>query len=158
MTNLSKDVKLLLSPLVVPLTLQLRLSLTYHLLYIHAQSRWPDKQLFMESVLLMSRIYMVLHSLKPFVIHFQYPQLPRHQVEHQASKSHIPFQKLLIFHCIKYVSQDPFSINPHADIVVDSIHCEPARHDKYGNIIPGRFDTTIINHKDSGKTGVKGQN
>lgn len=97
-------------------------------------------------------------ALSRFVIHFQNPQLPRRQVEHQASKLHIPFQKLSIFHRIKYVSQDPFSIDPHADIVVDSIHCEPARHDKYGNIIPGRFDTAVINHKDGGKTGVKGQN
>lgn len=84
-------------------------------------------------------------ALSCFVIHFQSPQLPRRQVEHQASKLHIPFQKLSIFHCIKYISQDPFSTDPLADTVVDSIHCEPARHDKYGNIIPGRFDTAVIN-------------
>ena len=96
-------------------------------------------------------------ALSRFVIHFQSPQLTRRQVEHQASKLHIPFQKLSIFHRIKYISQDPFSIDPLADIVVDSIHCEPARHDKYGNIIPGRFDTAVINHKDGGNTGVKGQ-
>jgi hypothetical protein len=44
-----------------------------------------------------------------------------------------------------------------ADIVVDSIYCEPARHDKYGNIVPGQFDTAVIDHKDGEKTGVKGR-
>ena len=69
MTNSSKDVKLL--PLVLRIAYylttshpQLRLSLAYCLLYIHTQSRWPYEQLFMGSVLLMSTVYMVLHSSK----------------------------------------------------------------------------------------------
>jgi hypothetical protein len=105
-------------------------------------------------------LYGALHfeaALSRFVIHLQFPQLPRRQVELRASQLHIPFQKLSIFHRIKYISHDPFSAHPLADIVVDSIHCEPARRDKYNKIIPGRFDTAVVNYKNGGKTGVKGQ-
>jgi hypothetical protein len=96
-------------------------------------------------------------ALSRFVIHLQHPQLPRRQVELRASELHIPFQKLSVFHHIKYISQVPFSIDPSADIVVDSVHSEPARRDKYGKFVPGRFDTAVINHKNGGRTGVNGQ-
>jgi hypothetical protein len=105
-------------------------------------------------------LYGALHfeaALSRFIIHLQFPQLPRRQVELRASELHIPFQKLSIFHRIKYISHDPFSADPLADIVVDSIHCEPARCDKYNKIIPGRFDTAVVNHKNGAKTGVKGE-
>ena len=42
------------------------------------------------------------------------------------------------------------------ETVVDSIHAQPAHSDKYGNVIPGRFDTGLVNYKDGGMTGVKG--
>jgi hypothetical protein len=54
------------------------------------------------------------------------------------------------------VTKDPFSCDPTADIVVNSIHCEPNRLDKYRNIVPGQFDTAVINYRDGGWAGVKG--
>ena len=39
---------------------------------------------------------------------------------------------------------------------MDSIHVEPHRRNKYRNLIPGRFDTALINVENGAETGVKG--
>ena len=95
-------------------------------------------------------------ALARFVVHIQHPEYARADVELVASRLSVPLQKVAIFHRIKFVAQDPFGLDPTADIVVDSIHCEPARYDKFGNVVPGRFDTAVINHRRGGRAGVKG--
>ena len=95
-------------------------------------------------------------ALSHFVIHVQHPEYSRIDVERAAATLHLPLTKLPVFHRIKFVTQDPFSLNLSADIVVDAIHCEPSRCDKYGYAVPGRFDTAVINHPGGGRAGVKG--
>ena len=60
----------------------------------------------------------------------------RRQVEDVAARLYIPFHKISVFHHIKFISQDPYSLDPYLDIVVDSIHCEPSRSDRHGSYIP----------------------
>ena len=63
------------------------------------------------------------------------------------------------FHHLKFVSYDVYSLNPLDKIVVDSIHIDLVHFDKYGNVIPGQFDTAIIQIKDhdpNGNSGLKG--
>ena len=40
---------------------------------------------------------------------------------------------------------DAYSLNPLDEVVTDSIHVDPAHFDKYGKVVPGRFDTAIYN-------------
>ena len=94
-------------------------------------------------------------ALARFVAQYQNPQSSKAQIERAASSIHIPFRKLSVFHCIKYVSCDQYGLEK-GENVVDSIHAQPARLDKYGKVIPGRFDTGLVNYKDGGMTGVKG--
>ena len=53
---------------------------------------------------------------------------------------------ILIFssNCIKFFSYDAHSLNPLDEIVVDSIHVDPTHLDKYDKVVPGQFDTAII--------------
>ncbi|KAF9522133.1 hypothetical protein CPB83DRAFT_872088 [Crepidotus variabilis] len=95
-------------------------------------------------------------ALSRFVIHSQRPELTKRQVEDAAASLHLPFYKVSVFHRIKFISHDPYSINPSASIVVDSIHCEPTRFNRYNNRIPGRFDTAMVNIANGGRVGVKG--
>jgi hypothetical protein len=95
-------------------------------------------------------------ALARFVAQYQNPNFTKAQVEAASLNIHIPFQKLSVYHRIKFVSRDPYSLD-HIQTVVDSIHAQPARLDKYGKIIPGRFDTGLINYKNGGVRGVKGQ-
>ena len=94
-------------------------------------------------------------ALARFVAQYQNPQLTKAQIKRAALNVHIPFRKLSVFHRVKYVSCDPYNLEKEEN-VVDSIHAQPARSDKYGNVIPGRFDTGLVNYKDGGMTGVKG--
>ena len=95
-------------------------------------------------------------ALARYVIHHQNPGFSRHQVENAAAGFYIPFHQVSVFHCIKFLSQDPFSIDPSANIVVDSIHCEASQSNKHGNHIPGRFDTAIMKIESGGtRAGVK---
>jgi hypothetical protein len=90
-------------------------------------------------------------ALSRYVIHMQHPELSRRDVDQLVHGLHIPFSSVPVFHRIKFVTQDLFSIDPSADIVVDSVHCEPSQ-----SALPGRFDTAIINHHNGGRAGVKG--
>jgi hypothetical protein len=91
------------------------------------------------------------------IIHLKHPEFSQRQVTNAAEDFHIPFHKVSVFHHIKFISHDPFSTNPSADIVVDSIHSEPPGLDKYGKVIPARFDTAIIKRKMEGVGGIKGK-
>ncbi len=76
-------------------------------------------------------------ALTHFIIHHQHSEFSRHQVENATAGFYITFHKLSVFSCIKFLSHDAFSIDPSADIVVDSIHCEALQFNKYGTPVPG---------------------
>jgi hypothetical protein len=88
-------------------------------------------------------------ALSRFVAQYQHPTYSKAQVEAASTSIHIPFSKISVFHHLKFVSYDVYSLNPLDEIVVDSIHTDPVHFDKYGNIVPGRFDTIVVRVKDS---------
>jgi hypothetical protein len=98
-----------------------------------------------------------LGALARFIIQYQHPDYTKNQIETAASSFHLPITKVSVFHRIKYVSHDVYSMDPLAEQVVDSIHVEPGQYDRYGNLIPGRFDTAIINFNNGGEVGVQGK-
>ena len=57
---------------------------------------------------------------------------------------------------LKFVSRDPYALDPTKKEVVDSIHVEPECRDKNGKVVPGRFDTAVVNFNNGGETGVQG--
>jgi len=95
-------------------------------------------------------------ALARFVAQYQNPNFTKAQVEAASLNIHIPFRKLSVYHRIKFVSRDPYSLD-NTQTVVDSIHAQPARFDKYGKVIPGRFDTGLVNYKNGDVRGVKGK-
>lgn len=91
-----------------------------------------------------------------FILHLRQPELSKRQIYAAAAGLQIPFHKVSVYHRIKFVTNDPFSRTPTADVVVDSIHCEPSFKDKYSKDVPGRFDTALINYRNGNTRGVKG--
>ncbi|PPQ73617.1 hypothetical protein CVT26_010525 [Gymnopilus dilepis] len=81
-------------------------------------------------------------ALSRFVIQYQHPDYNKAQIE-AASNVSLPFYKLPVYHRLKFVSHDPYSLDPTAKDVVDSIHVEPASEDRNGKVVPGRFDTAV---------------
>ena len=88
-------------------------------------------------------------ALSRFVAQYQHPEYSKAQVEATSDSVHIPFSKISVFHRLKFVSYDVYSLNPLDEIVVDSIHTDPVHFDKYRHVVPGRFDTVIVRVKDS---------
>ncbi|KAF8815656.1 hypothetical protein BYT27DRAFT_7224873 [Phlegmacium glaucopus] len=97
-------------------------------------------------------------ALSRFIAQYQHPEYSKAQVEIASNSIHIPFSKVSVFHRLKFVSYDIYSLNPLDEIVVDSIHVDPVHFDKYRNVVPGRFDTAVIQVKDHdphGNSGLK---
>ena len=88
-------------------------------------------------------------ALSHFVAQYQHPKYSRAQVEAASTSIHILFWKISVFHCLKFVSYDVYSLNSLDEIVVDSIHTNLVHFDKYKNVVPGQFDTIFIQIKDS---------
>jgi len=59
-------------------------------------------------------------ALSCFIIHIQSPHFPHCQVELADHNLYFTFHKLLVYYHIKFVSQNPYSLDPSAAIVVDS--------------------------------------
>ena len=83
-------------------------------------------------------------ALSRFVAQYQNPTFSKAQVETASHSVHVPFAKIAVFHRIKFVCNDVYGLNPLDEVVVDSIHVDPAHLNKYGKVIPGRFDTALI--------------
>ena len=88
-------------------------------------------------------------ALSCFIAQYQHSTYSKAQVKATSTSIHIPFSKISVFHCLKFVSYDVYSLNPLDEIVVDSIHTDPVHFNKYRNVVPGQFDTIVIWVKDS---------
>ncbi|KAF8953517.1 hypothetical protein BDZ97DRAFT_1679377 [Flammula alnicola] len=95
-------------------------------------------------------------ALSRFIAQYQHPTYSKTHIEHIAVTLHIPFSTVPVFHRLKFWSHDVYAADPLAKNIVDSLHVEPARLDKYDNIVPGRFDVALINYGDGGASGVQG--
>ncbi|PPQ83323.1 hypothetical protein CVT26_015163 [Gymnopilus dilepis] len=97
-------------------------------------------------------------ALSRFITQYQHPNFSKAQVEAASHSVHIPFSRIPVFHRIKFVSYDLYGLNPLDEEVVDSIHVDPVRLNKYGKVIPARFDTALISIGENSEDdlGIKG--
>jgi len=68
-----------------------------------------------------------------------------------AHDIHIPFSGVPVYHNIKFRKSNEFEESEIADVV----HVQPEQKDTRGRIIPGRFDTVLVNGR--GPNGTRGQ-
>ncbi|KAF7326514.1 hypothetical protein MSAN_02508300 [Mycena sanguinolenta] len=68
----------------------------------------------------------------------------------------VPFNAVPVFQRIKFTTSDPYAKRGTADSVVDSIHVQPQKVLQNGDIVPGRFDTALVNMGNGNKTGTEG--
>ncbi|KAF9037045.1 hypothetical protein BJ165DRAFT_1353776 [Panaeolus papilionaceus] len=94
-----------------------------------------------------------VYALRRYVAGYRHPGLTNAQLERETRSIHLPFQKVPVFHRIKFVSFDMHALNPLDESTVDSIHVEPEHEDQYGKTIPGRFDTVLVRVKQESESG-----
>jgi hypothetical protein len=93
-------------------------------------------------------------ALARFVALANDPTLSRAQLEERLWHIRMPFQKLPVWHRIKYLREDPAS---KSTMTADSIHVRPSTTDSCGRRVPGRFDTALVNEGTGGDTGTEGK-
>ena len=92
-------------------------------------------------------------ALARFIALTNDPNLTRAQLERQLWGIRIPFNKLPVWHRIKFVRTDPSTSKIST---ADSIHCRPGWRNSHGKPIPGRFDTALINDGTGEDIGLDG--
>ena len=81
------------------------------------------------------------------------PDLTRPQLERALWGVRLPFQKLPVWHRVKFLRKDPVTQHLYT---ADSIHCQPERLNTRGMKIPGHFDTALINDGTGEDIGMEG--
>jgi hypothetical protein len=96
-------------------------------------------------------------ALARYLVSLAHPTLSQRQIEQCALHFALPFQKVPVFHRIKFTSVDMYATQQRqVPTVVDSIHVQPATKNKQGKDVPARFDIALINDGTGGHTGLKG--
>jgi hypothetical protein len=78
-------------------------------------------------------------ALADFIVQHNYPDLPPNVARRRADNTLIPFQKVSVFHKIKFVDR-----NDSHKTFVDVIHARPEACNQCGIINPGRFDIGLV--------------
>ncbi|KAL1717167.1 hypothetical protein EV715DRAFT_203825 [Schizophyllum commune] len=93
-------------------------------------------------------------ALKRYVALSNNPALStRRQLEDALHSVIIRFNKVKVWHRIKFVTEDRIS---RKRITHDSVHARPSRQSKRGVMLPGRFDTALFSDGPTAETGVQG--
>jgi hypothetical protein len=92
-------------------------------------------------------------ALARFVVLSNQPNSTRAQLERAIWGVRLPFNKLPVWHHIKFLRKDPVS---RLSVTADSIHCRPERLGPRGTRIPARFDTALINDGTGEDIGIEG--
>ena len=88
-------------------------------------------------------------ALSHFIIQYQHPDYSKVQVEALSESFHVPSSQISVLHRLKFSSFDAYSLNLLDEAVTDSIHVNPSHLEKYGKVVPGWFDTAIIQFRDA---------
>ncbi|THV04071.1 hypothetical protein K435DRAFT_650090 [Dendrothele bispora CBS 962.96] len=85
-------------------------------------------------------------ALSRFVVQLQNPSLTGRQLETASDSLFLGVSHVSVYHRVKFLQYDTFT---GISSTVDSIHVQPARNDKHGHVVAGRFDTALIRVNDS---------
>ncbi|KAH9021552.1 hypothetical protein EDB85DRAFT_2075544 [Lactarius pseudohatsudake] len=92
-------------------------------------------------------------ALRRFISVTNNPGQTRQQLESSLWGLRLPFNRLPVWHVIKFTQSNPITGNCSTS---DAIHAQPTRKGKYNRTIAGRFDTALINNRTGKEHGVKG--
>ncbi|KAJ7712786.1 hypothetical protein B0H14DRAFT_3902164 [Mycena olivaceomarginata] len=92
-------------------------------------------------------------ALARYVTKLNYPTLSQAQVEARSQDLSFSFNSVPVFHRIKFTTEDPYTARGPEDSIIDSIHVQPSKTLKNGELLPARFDTALINDGTGGMTG-----
>ncbi|RPD62619.1 hypothetical protein L226DRAFT_458001 [Lentinus tigrinus ALCF2SS1-7] len=83
-------------------------------------------------------------ALSRFVVRRNSPHLTPAQQERASASIYLNFQKISVYHKIKFWVPDPDGVALPGTERRDVIHIRPVHKNKYGDDIAGRFDTALV--------------
>jgi hypothetical protein len=92
-------------------------------------------------------------ALARWIIRINEPNLNTAQIERRLWTIHIPFRGVRVWHRLKFLRTDPVT---GLTLTADSVHARPESRDTRGRVVPGRFDTVLVNDGTGDTTGLKG--
>lgn len=95
-------------------------------------------------------------ALTVFIALYNQPTLNRRQLQNEAFKIFLPFQKVPVFHKIKFWNDDPLSTS-NGKKALDVVHSRPEINTKKGTNLPARFDTALIDVDVAPGGGITGK-
>ncbi|KAJ7504715.1 hypothetical protein B0H11DRAFT_1614059, partial [Mycena galericulata] len=95
-------------------------------------------------------------ALSRYIVQLTDPTLSSAQIERESNSFDVPFNAVPVFQRIKFSTSDPYANGGPADSIVDSIHVQPRKVLKNGDVVPARFDTALVNTGHGGKAGTTG--
>ncbi|KAI0060270.1 hypothetical protein BV25DRAFT_1807574 [Artomyces pyxidatus] len=95
-------------------------------------------------------------TLAQFIVQQKHPKFTPRQVIDVARVYRLPFRSVAGYHRVKFWNMDAQGFDT-APETLDSIHVRPAYRDSRDRVIPGRFDTVLVNEAGLGESfGVAG--
>ncbi|KAI0634746.1 hypothetical protein C8Q77DRAFT_1253414 [Trametes polyzona] len=94
-------------------------------------------------------------ALARFIVQYRNPMFSFAEIEQESLDIDFPFRQFSVFHKLKFLLNDAQDFSIMED-VHDVAHARPQRVDKHGRIVPGRFDTVLLNDGTGGLTGLQG--
>ncbi|KAI0629564.1 hypothetical protein C8Q77DRAFT_1065168 [Trametes polyzona] len=94
-------------------------------------------------------------ALARFVVQYRDPTLSSVEIEQASLDVDFRFRKFPVFHKLKFLLTDAQDLGVMEDFQ-DVAHARPQRIDKHGRLVPGRFDTVLLNDGTGGLTGPQG--
>ena len=88
-----------------------------------------------------------------FIAEYNNPHTSPRDLPFLADVLPLMFDNVWVYHKAKFWESD-FCLYRNASDEYDVVHCTPARRDRRGHEIPGRFDTALINDGTGGHVGV----
>ena len=99
--------------------------------------------------------YDIRNALSSFIAKTTMPNLRGRQLEQAASNVTLFFNKLLLFHKIRFTNIDPQQWLK-TEYIEDVAHAKPAWINPRNRHIPARFDTVLVDCGNGGTTGIAG--
>jgi len=98
-------------------------------------------------------------ALSRWIVGFREPDLSLHQIELRSSFFSLPFSGVPVYHNVKYTAPDIYNTSvDDAKVIVENVHVTSPRANKKGQVIPGRFDTVLVQTDSSASiVGIRGQ-
>lgn len=97
----------------------------------------------------------ICDAIAQYIVHFNNPEYSNTRIEQMAANVDPPVTSLAVYHKVKLwlgsKSHHRLTANKF-----DTVHVQPTRRNKYNKVVPGRFDTVLVNTGEGQYTGLKG--